>query len=155
MDILRSINRDDGITVICNLHTIDTARAYCDRIIGMRTGQMIFDDHPKALDHDRIQEIYGATDGDDEIDENITSTSVAGRAPIDAMPMNDSVGSRCDAEAARRSEHESDQDFAVERWPRRFAASLLVVPGRRRRTGASSSRNSATACRRWKPRPQR
>ena len=39
MDILRSINREDGITVICNLHTIDTARAYCDRIIGMRTGK--------------------------------------------------------------------------------------------------------------------
>ena len=43
MDILRSINREDGITVICNLHTIDTARAYCDRIIGMRTGKMVFD----------------------------------------------------------------------------------------------------------------
>ncbi len=79
MDILRSINRDDGITVICNLHTIDTARAYCDRIIGMRTGKMIFDDHPKALDHDRIQEIYGA-DGDGEIDENITSTALPGAA---------------------------------------------------------------------------
>ena len=79
MDIVRSINRDDGITVICNLHTIDTARAYCDRIIGMRTGKMIFDDHPKALDHDRIQEIYGA-DGDGEIDENITSTALPGAA---------------------------------------------------------------------------
>ena len=48
MDILRSINREDGITVICNLHTIDTARAYCDRIIGMRTGQVIFDGHAEA-----------------------------------------------------------------------------------------------------------
>ena len=35
---------------------------------------------PKALDHDRIQEIYGTTDGDDEIDENITSTALPGVA---------------------------------------------------------------------------
>ena len=31
MDALRDINRRDGITVLCNLHTLDTARAYCDR----------------------------------------------------------------------------------------------------------------------------
>src|SRR5690606_249471 len=35
MDALSAINREDGITVICNLHTLDTARSYCDRIIGL------------------------------------------------------------------------------------------------------------------------
>ncbi len=89
MDILRSINRDDGITVICNLHTIDTARAYCDRIIGMRTGRVIFDDHPKSLDHERIRDIYAATGSDDEVDENITSTSLPGTPPIDPRPGNE------------------------------------------------------------------
>ena len=39
MEILRTINRDDGITVICNLHTLDTARTYCDRLIGHAHGQ--------------------------------------------------------------------------------------------------------------------
>ena len=34
METLRIINREDGITVICNLHHLDTARSYCDRIIG-------------------------------------------------------------------------------------------------------------------------
>ncbi len=86
MDILRSINRDDGITVICNLHTIDTARAYCDRIIGMRTGQVIFDDHPKSLDHERIRDIYATTGSEDEIDEQITSTSLPGTPPNDPRP---------------------------------------------------------------------
>lgn len=81
MDILRSINRDDGITVICNLHTIDTARAYCDRIIGMRTGRVIFDGRPDTLDHERIKEIYGATGDGEELDENITSTSLAASSP--------------------------------------------------------------------------
>jgi phosphonate transport system ATP-binding protein len=76
MEILRNINRDDGITVICNLHTIDTARAYCDRIIGMRAGKVVFDGVPDALDRARIQEIYGGDGTDDQIDENVTSTAL-------------------------------------------------------------------------------
>ena len=35
MDSLQDINQREGITVITNLHTLDTARTYCDRIIGM------------------------------------------------------------------------------------------------------------------------
>jgi phosphonate transport system ATP-binding protein len=60
MDLLRAINRNDGLTVICNLHTIDTARTYCDRIIGMSMGKIVFDGHPKALDDSGIRAIYGA-----------------------------------------------------------------------------------------------
>jgi len=86
MEILRSINREDGITVICNLHTIDTARTYCDRIIGMRAGKMIFDGGPDELDHDRIQEIYGG-EGEEEIDESVTSTAL----PIVQAPRFEGV----------------------------------------------------------------
>ena len=42
MEALRKINREDGITVICNLHTLDTARTYCERIIGMKLGTIVF-----------------------------------------------------------------------------------------------------------------
>ena len=38
MDTLRRINLEDGRMVIANLHTLDTARRYCDRVIGMRDG---------------------------------------------------------------------------------------------------------------------
>ena len=75
MEILRNINREDGITVVCNLHTIDTARTYCDRLIGLREGRIVFDGPPSGLDRERIQEIYGAA-GEGEIDENVTSTVV-------------------------------------------------------------------------------
>jgi phosphonate transport system ATP-binding protein len=78
MDILRSINRDDGITVICNLHTIDTARSYCDRVIGMRAGRMVFDGLSSALDRERVKEIYATSGSDEQIDENITSTALPG-----------------------------------------------------------------------------
>ncbi len=77
MEILRAINRDDGITVLCNLHTLDTARSYCDRIIGMRMGKVAFDGPPHALDAGSIREIYGL-EGAREIDENVTSTALPG-----------------------------------------------------------------------------
>ena len=76
MDMLRTINREDGITVICNLHTIDTARAYCDRIIGMRMGRIVFDGPPQALSRDTILEIYGADGQGDHFDEHVTSTAL-------------------------------------------------------------------------------
>jgi phosphonate transport system ATP-binding protein len=82
MEILRSINREDGISVICNLHTIDTARAYCDRIIGMRMGRIVFDGLPEALDHKKINEIYGTDGLNEEIDENVTSTSLLRVNPV-------------------------------------------------------------------------
>lgn len=39
----------DGRTVIANLHTLDTARRYCDRVIGMRDGRIVFDGLPEQL----------------------------------------------------------------------------------------------------------
>jgi phosphonate transport system ATP-binding protein len=76
MEALRAINREDGITVICNLHTLDTARAYCDRIVGMAGGRVVFDGVPAQLTRAAATEIYGAADGD--FDEAVTSTSLAG-----------------------------------------------------------------------------
>ena len=49
MDALRDINLREGITVITNLHTLDTARAYCNRIIGMAAGKVVFDGPPEEL----------------------------------------------------------------------------------------------------------
>ena len=62
MDALRDINRHDGITVLCNLHTLDTARAYCDRIVGMAQGRIVFDGAPETLDEAAVRSIYGAAD---------------------------------------------------------------------------------------------
>jgi phosphonate transport system ATP-binding protein len=59
MDALRAINRDDGITVLCNLHTLDTARAYCDRLVAMAFGRVVFDGPPTALTPALISEVYG------------------------------------------------------------------------------------------------
>jgi len=59
MDALRSINRDMGITVLCNLHALDVARNYCDRLVGMSSGRVVFDGEPAALSDSVVQDLYG------------------------------------------------------------------------------------------------
>ena len=48
MQSLRDIHEEDGRMVIANLHTLDTARRYCDRVIGMRDGRIHPDRHAGA-----------------------------------------------------------------------------------------------------------
>jgi phosphonate transport system ATP-binding protein len=62
MDALRRINREDGLTVLCNLHHLDTARAYCDRIVAMQQGSIVFDGKPDELTAARVREIYGVSE---------------------------------------------------------------------------------------------
>ncbi len=73
MDSLRNIHDEDGKLVICNLHTLDTARRYCDRVIGMRAGRIVFDGTGDELTVNAAREIYGA---DETFSEEATSTSV-------------------------------------------------------------------------------
>jgi len=76
MDSLRRINQEDGITVICNLHLLQTARDYCDRIIGMRKGAIVFDGPPAKLTEPIAREIYGGGEpGDEEVELALTATS--------------------------------------------------------------------------------
>ncbi|MPY75779.1 MAG: phosphonate ABC transporter ATP-binding protein [Alphaproteobacteria bacterium] len=64
MDALKTINREDGITVIVNLHHLDTAREYCDRIVGMAAGRIVFDGAPRDLSDASAREIYGQESSD-------------------------------------------------------------------------------------------
>ncbi|MEQ9121501.1 MAG: phosphonate ABC transporter ATP-binding protein [Alphaproteobacteria bacterium] len=77
MRALREIHERDGLTVICNLHTLDTARAYCERVIGMQAGRVVFDGPSTDLTPSVVRAIYGA---ESELDEAITSTAL-GAAP--------------------------------------------------------------------------
>ena len=83
MDSLKSINEQQKITVITNLHTLDTARAYCTRIIGMRGGRVVFDGKAAELTQAAAREIYGDDGLKEAFSETITSTSLAAlRAPV-------------------------------------------------------------------------
>jgi phosphonate transport system ATP-binding protein len=58
MDALLRINKHFGITVLCNLHSLDLARTYCDRLIGMSAGRIVFDGAPAALTEHIARELY-------------------------------------------------------------------------------------------------
>ncbi len=73
MQTLRDIHEEDGRMVIANLHTLDTARRYCDRVIGMRDGQIVFDGSPDQLTTGAARDIYGA---DESFSESATSTQI-------------------------------------------------------------------------------
>ena len=75
MEALQSINSNEKIKVICNLHTLDTARTYCDRIIGMRSGEIVFDGKPSDLSDAKAREIYGV-EADEAFEASVTSTSL-------------------------------------------------------------------------------
>jgi phosphonate transport system ATP-binding protein len=91
MDALRRIHEEDGRMVIANLHTLDTARRYCDRVIGMRDGRIVFDGTPEQLTTGVARDIYGA--GDD-FSESATSTAIPAAAP---PPGRDSALARVGA----------------------------------------------------------
>jgi len=61
MDALRGVNRD-GITVLVNLHDLATARDYCDRIVALNGGRLVFDGPPEHLTAQRIREVYGVSE---------------------------------------------------------------------------------------------
>jgi phosphonate transport system ATP-binding protein len=56
---LQRINRELGITTIVNLHFLDLATAYADRIIGLRAGQLVFDGSGAEADASVFESIYG------------------------------------------------------------------------------------------------
>jgi phosphonate transport system ATP-binding protein len=71
MDALLRINKHFGITVLCNLHSLDLARTYCDRLIGMAAGRVVFDGQPAMLTEHIARELY-----------DLEADDVMGAAPL-------------------------------------------------------------------------
>lgn len=64
MDYLVRVQHDLGITIIVNLHQVDVAMKYADRILGIREGEIVFDGSPSELSKEKINEIYGTETGE-------------------------------------------------------------------------------------------
>lgn len=56
---LQRINAELGITVVVNLHFLDLARRYSDRLIGLRAGEVVFDGSGADADESVFENIYG------------------------------------------------------------------------------------------------
>ncbi|MCL2714213.1 MAG: phosphonate ABC transporter ATP-binding protein [Alphaproteobacteria bacterium] len=79
MDALLRINKHFGITVLCNLHHLDLARDYCDRLIGMAAGRVVFDDVPAALTEATARDLY-------DLDGHEVKEAVQVRVPPSFLP---------------------------------------------------------------------
>jgi len=59
MEILRDLNRTDGLTVLVTLHQVDHALRYCRRIIALKGGRVVFDGPAASMTRALLADIYG------------------------------------------------------------------------------------------------
>ena len=59
MELLVELNKRDGMGVIVTLHQVDYAIRYCDRVIALQAGKIVYDGPSTGLDQQRLIEIYG------------------------------------------------------------------------------------------------
>jgi len=59
LDHLETMNKRDGMTILCNLHFLSLARRYADRVVGLKEGRIVFDGLPEEMDDTRFKEVYG------------------------------------------------------------------------------------------------
>jgi phosphonate transport system ATP-binding protein len=59
MESLRDLNREDGLTVVVTLHQVDYALRYCDRVIALKAGKIVYDGPASGLETKQLIDIYG------------------------------------------------------------------------------------------------
>jgi phosphonate transport system ATP-binding protein len=59
MQYLETINKEDGVMVLCSLHFLDLVHRYADRAIALNEGVLVFDGAPEEIDDKKFKEIYG------------------------------------------------------------------------------------------------
>lgn len=64
LQYLRDATREMGIAVVCNLHQVDYAREFGDRVVGLAQGRMVFNGAPDALDAAALEAIYHTPDAE-------------------------------------------------------------------------------------------
>jgi phosphonate transport system ATP-binding protein len=55
---LRQVAKELGITVLCNLHQVEYAREFAERVVGMSRGSVVFDGPVAELNEDILHRIY-------------------------------------------------------------------------------------------------
>ena len=58
LSLLKKINQEFGTTILCNLHQVDLAKKYSDRIVGLMDGKVIFDEISSDLENKYLDKLY-------------------------------------------------------------------------------------------------
>jgi phosphonate transport system ATP-binding protein len=75
---LQRINRELKITTIVNLHFLDLAKVYGERIIGLREGELVYDGTGAQADENVFRDIYGRS---------LTADDIMGEAAAAPAPL--------------------------------------------------------------------
>ena len=59
MELISRRAQERDIPVIVNIHNVELARRFADRVVGMSKGEIVFDGPPQALDNADLSQIYG------------------------------------------------------------------------------------------------
>src|SRR4029079_5678058 len=62
MELLAGVGRARGIPVLINMHDVELARRFADRVVGMTGGRIVFDGSAAELSDDMLKTIYGGED---------------------------------------------------------------------------------------------
>ena len=58
LSLLKKINQEYGTTILCNLHQVDLAKKYSDRIVGLMDGKVVFDEMSSNLNNTFLDKLY-------------------------------------------------------------------------------------------------
>lgn len=81
MEILASIQREDGRTVVVSLHQVDMAIRYCSRVIALNQGRIIYDGPSAHLTPSLLRELYAM-----DADEFLSGSDILSHQPQVAVP---------------------------------------------------------------------
>ncbi len=76
MELCEDLNKNDGVTIAVVLHQIDYALKFCNRIIALKAGKIVYDGPKEGLVREKLIEIYGA-----EYDEESGGAAALEEAP--------------------------------------------------------------------------
>ena len=82
LSLLKEISSSKGITVICNLHQVDLALRFSDRIIGLTDGKVIVNELTRSLDPEYFYNIYGSHNQGIYYDANKNNKSDYNNVPL-------------------------------------------------------------------------
>jgi phosphonate transport system ATP-binding protein len=67
MKDFEKINKEENITILVNMHHVDLALKYANRVIGINNGEIIYDGPSKKITEDLLKKIYGRELTDEDI----------------------------------------------------------------------------------------
>ncbi|MBQ5695600.1 MAG: phosphonate ABC transporter ATP-binding protein [Clostridium sp.] len=67
MDDFKKINKELNMSVLINIHHVDLALKYADRVIGIKAGEIVYDGPSKNVDSAVLKQIYGRELAEDEV----------------------------------------------------------------------------------------